>query len=206
MKDYPSIPGSLGQEYQEFDAYVFDKQDGSNLRAELNKKRGFYKFGTRNRMFDVTDPVFGKGVSLFKSIFEERVMKLATDNKWESVVVFAEFVGDHSFAGQHDPADNHTLFLFDIAPHRQGILGPSDFLKFTENWSNTIAFLGVQKWTRGFVQMVKDDKIAGVTFEGVVGKAGQGHQQTRAKAKTQKWVDKVLARYNADDAQKLINS
>lgn len=206
MKDYPSIPGSFGQDFREFDAYIFDKIDGSNLRAQFNSNRGFYKFGTRNRLFDETDPVFSKGVGLFKTLFEDKVADAAKKERWESVIIFAEFAGPNSFAGWHDPSDNHTLALFDIAPHKKGLLGPKEFLKITKDWHNVVSFLGIQRWTRGFVQQIREDKIAGVTFEGVVGKTGDGHKQIRAKAKTQKWVDKVLAKYGNDEGSKIVNS
>lgn len=37
------------------------------------------------------------------------------------------------------------------------------------------------------------------TFEGVVGKAGEGHKLIMAKAKTQAWLDKVKALYGDKD-------
>jgi hypothetical protein len=202
MKDYPSIPGSNGQEFREFDAFVFDKADGSNLRAELSIKRGFYKFGTRHRMFDESDPVFG-----FKSVWQDRLIKLTKDNKWESVIIFCEFHGPKSFAGYHDSEDNKTLTLFDICPHKHGFIGPKEYIKLVTPFEqDCAAFIGNYKWTRGFVQEVRDNKIPGVTFEGVVGKAGDGHKIIRAKAKTQLWIDKVKSKYLPDEAEKIICS
>ena len=43
-------------------------------------------------------------------------------------------------------------------------------------------------------------------FEGVVGKAGDGHKIVRAKAKTQAWVDKVKEVYGEIAAEKILNS
>ena len=206
MKSYPSIEGSGGQNFQEFDAFVFDKYDGSNLRAELSKKRGFYKFGTRNRMFDETDPVFGCAINLFKSTWESVISDTAKKERWDSVIIFAEFWGPGSFAGQHEPTDPKVLTLFDVAPHKQGIIGPKEFLSLFGNHEHTAKFLGREKWTRGFVQRVRNGEIPGITCEGVVGKAGTGHDQVRAKAKTQAWIDRVLARYGAEEGQKLVDS
>ena len=46
MKQYPSIPGLKELEkLKGRKIYVFDKIDGSNIRAEWNPKKGFYKFG-----------------------------------------------------------------------------------------------------------------------------------------------------------------
>ena len=60
MKSYPSIPKDIPP--SEFVA--FGKLDGSNIRAEWNPKKGFYKFGTRTKIIDASTPVFGKAVNL----------------------------------------------------------------------------------------------------------------------------------------------
>lgn len=205
MKSYPSISGSMGQDFQEFDAYVFDKYDGSNLRAEYTKKRGLWKFGTRNRMFDKTDPVFGPAVDLFKSTWEDIVGRVCAQERWESVIIFCEFWGPNSFAGTHDPNDKYTLTLFDVNPYKKGILGPKQFLKLFGEHEHTAKFLGREHWTRGFVQRVRNGEYPCI-LEGVVGKAGDGHDQIRAKAKTQAWIDKVLARYGEAEGKKIIES
>ena len=54
MKSYPTIPR---QNRRLNYAYVFDKLDGSNIRAEWNPKKGFYKFGSRTRLLG-TDQEF----------------------------------------------------------------------------------------------------------------------------------------------------
>lgn len=48
--------------------------------------------------------------------------------------------------------------------------------------------------------------LPGVTFEGVVGKAGDGHRVIMAKAKTQAWVDRILARYGEDERRRIVDS
>ena len=47
------------------------------------------------------------------------------------------------------------------------------------------------------VQRVREGELEGVTFEGVVGKAGEGHKLIMAKAKTQAWIDAVRSRCGA---------
>jgi hypothetical protein len=204
MKSYPSIPRSTGQTFHEFDAYVFDKLDGSNLRWEWARKSGWYKCGTRNRLFDETDPVFGGAFKVFNETLAVPLEKLARDERWERVIVFTEFWGPRSFAGQHEPDDPKILTLFDVAPHKKGILGPRDFLKLFEHLQIP-RFLGQQRWTRGFVEQVRRGEIEGITDEGVVGKAGDGHKLVMAKAKTQVWIDKVMARYG-DEGTKIVES
>src|SRR5579885_1806230 len=122
MKSYPSIPASTGTSFKELtDAWVFAKPDGSNLRFEWSKKRGWYKYGTRTRLFDASDPGFGKAIELWKEP-EEVIVKVAKDERWESMVCFAEFHGPNSFVGVHDPADQHVLSLFDVAANKKGFL------------------------------------------------------------------------------------
>jgi hypothetical protein len=62
VKEYPSIQTGC---VQRFRAHIFDKLDGSNLRFEWTKKRGWFKHGTRTRLFDETDPVFGGAIAMF---------------------------------------------------------------------------------------------------------------------------------------------
>lgn len=206
MKPYPSIQSSNGQKFREFEAHVFDKIDGSNLRFEWTRKAGWTKFGTRTRLFDHTDPDFGIAISLFFASWQEQLTKVARDERWNHLIVFMEFWGDKSFAGKHDPADGKRLTLFDVCPDKKGIMGPKEFLDLFETFPIP-RFFGVRKWTRGFVERVRNGEApSGMTFEGVVGKGGSGHKLVMAKAKTQAWVDKVLAQYGETEGKKLVES
>ncbi len=207
MKDYPHIHRGTGQNFQEIpNAYVFDKLDGSNLRAEGSRKKGWYKFGSRTQLIDHTHPFLGSFLPLFKAEFEDKLSKMMTDERWDSATVYGEFLGDHSFAGWHDPNDLKRYFIFDIAPYKKGILGPKEFLRLAETYQFAHpAFLGNFNWTRGFVEQVWRGEVP-CTFEGVVGKGGDGHKLVMAKAKTQAWIAKVKATHTAVEAEKIINS
>ena len=205
MKDYPSIPRSTGQDFREFDAYVFDKLDGSNLRWEWARKSGWYKHGTRTRLFDETDEVFGGAIAIFQRTLAEPLIKIARDERWERMIVFTEFWGPRSFAGLHEPEDEKQLTLFDVNPYKKGILGPKQFLKLFGHL-NVPRFLGTRRWTRGFVEHVRHGEISDITEEGVVGKGGEGHKLVMAKAKTQKWIDRVLAKYGEEEGRKIVDS
>ncbi len=204
MKSYPSILHATGQSFREFDAHVFDKLDGSNLRWEWSKKAGWHKFGTRRRLFDEKDEVFGEAIDLFKQKLAEPVERIAHDQRWPRIVAFTEFWGLESFAGLHEPEDSKFLTLFDIDVYKQGLIDPRKFLKLFDDL-DIPRYLGKMKWTRGFVQSVRDGDIP-VTFEGVVGKAMAGRKRIMAKAKTQAWVDRVIERYSSDEAESLIRS
>lgn len=205
MKSYPSIP----RDFRDFQAYCFDKKDGSNLRFEFSKKKGWYKFGTKTRLLDTSDPTFGPAIPLFQSTLAEPLTKIARDNRWESVIVFAEFWGKESFAGYHVDGDPKTLSLFDVAPYKQGILPPKEFIKlFVENPNvPTVDFIGQYHWTRGFVDRVWNEDVPGLSFEGCVGKAGSKHSDlVMAKAKCRRWIEKVKGKFTQDEAELLINS
>ena len=209
MKEYPSIARSTGQGFVDLgEAYIFDKLDGSNLRFEVSPKKGLVKQGTRTRLFDESDPVFGGAIRLFNETLLEPILKMVKDNRWERAIVFGEFWGEGSFAGLHDPIAQKHISLFDINPHKKGILGPREFLKLTKElpFPLTANFLGRHHWTRGFVERIWEEAISGITLEGVVGKIGDGHELKMAKAKTKRWVEKVQEKCSPEDAEKLINS
>lgn len=205
MKHYPSITRSTGQSFQEFEAHVFDKLDGSNLRAEWSRKKGWNKFGTRERLFDETDEVFGEAIKIFMESLTPGIDPVVKDQRWDGVTVFMEFWGPQSFAGQHIKEDPKQLTLFDVNPYKKGILGPREFLNLFGHLSYTPKYFGKMNWTRGFVERVRKGEFEGITFEGVVGKAGDGHKLIMAKAKTQAWIDKVHAQYG-EAGDKIVNS
>jgi hypothetical protein len=208
MKPYPSIQSSNGQKFREMHSYVFDKLDGSNLRFEYSRKQGWHKFGTRNRLFDHTDPDFGIAIPIFLEGWQDKLNEVIKKNRWDHLIVFMEFFGEHSFAGKHDLADAKTLVLFDACPNKKGILGPKEFMDQFGHL-RIPKFLGIHNWTRGFVERIRtgqDETSPKVTFEGVVGKSGTGHKLIMAKAKTQAWIDKVLSQYGPVEGKKIVDS
>lgn len=204
MKAYPSILNSNGNNFREFNAHVFDKLDGSNLRFEWAKKSGWYKYGTRTRLFDQSDKDFGCAIPLFHEKIANGVEKVAIDNRWDRLIVFCEFYGDNSFAGKHLD-EPKKLAIIDVDVYKKCIIGPSQFIKLFSHL-DIPNYLGIHNWTRGFVEQVRNNEIDGITFEGVVGKAGEGHKLIMRKAKTQTWIDKVHSVYSQEDAEKIINS
>ena len=207
MKDYPSIASSIGQEFREIpNAHVFDKLDGSSMRAEWNKKRGWYKHGKRHGLIDSTNPHLLAAPDVFMATMGEQIAKLATDSRWQTVVVFYEFWGTKSIAGLHYEGDTFHATLFDAALDKKGFLGPKEFRKTFEDLVPTARCLGQMNWTRGFVDSVRKGLVEGITFEGVVAKAGTRHDIIRAKAKTQAWVDRVIEVYGEMAGRKLVES
>lgn len=209
MKDYPSIPRSSGQTFQEIpNALIFDKLDGSNMRSEWSRKQGWYKHGKRNGLIDDSNPHLVIVPELFMQRLAEPLARIAHDNRWQSLIVYYEFWGTKSVAGQHfdEPLTHKFLTVFDAVPDKKGFLGPVDFRRLFEDNVSCARYLGTYNFTRGFVDRVRTGEFEGPTFEGVVAKAGSGHKIVRGKAKTQKWIDRVIEIHGAEAAKRLIES
>jgi hypothetical protein len=207
MKDYPSIARATGQAFREIpNASVFDKLDGSSMRSEWVPKRGWYKHGRRNGLVDDSNPHLAKVPELFSSTIAEALERVARDHRWQHLVVFYEFWGPQSLAGRHFEEDPKYLTLFDAAADKKGFLGPDAFRKSFEDQVETARYLGTVNWTRGYVQKVRDGEVEGITLEGVVAKAGTKHDIIRSKAKTQVWIDRVMALYGPVEGKKIVES
>lgn len=205
MKRYPSIPRKLLGKKRARLTHVFDKLDGSNLRFEWDRKHGWHRFGSRRRVLERNDPTFGGAMAIFESTLAEPIERVAVDQSWSALVAFAEFWGPGSLAGQHVPGAEQYLSLFDVAPYRHGFVGPERFLELFGECP-TPRYLGEHQWDDDFVAKVRAGQLDGVTFEGVVGKAGDRHRLVMVKAKTQAWVDAVLARYGTEQGSTLAES
>jgi hypothetical protein len=208
MKDYPSIPSARGQQFREIqNALVFDKKDGSSMRSEWNRKRGWYKHGRRTGLLDDSNASLAQVPILFDQRLAEPLARIAHDAHWQSLVVFYEFWGMESVAGLHVDDDPKFLTVFDCAPEND-MLGPVEFRKAFEDKVPTADCLGTMHWTRGLVDQVRRGELAGVTLEGVVGKAldRRSGEIVRAKAKTQAWVDRVLQVHGVERGTRLIDS
>lgn len=206
MKDYPSIPQSMGTKFQEISgSYVFDKLDGSSMRSEWSSKRSWYKHGRRSGLLDDSNLDLIDVPSLFIHTMGDTLDKLARNMRWQHLIVFYEFWGQKSLGGLHVNGDPKFVTLFDADADKKGIIGPKRFLETFEGVVPTPKFLGIHNFTRGFVNLVRENKVPGVTFEGVVAKAGDGHHIVRAKAKTQQWIDAIRA-LHGPKAESIINS
>lgn len=199
MKSYPSISGN--HDYSNI-FYVFDKLDGTNIRAEWSKKKGFYKFGTRNQLFDETNKQWGKSIFLISEIESEfrRIMK---NFNISSTVGFFEFYGSSSFAGQHDLNNEMKITLFDLSPDKKGLVEPRIFLEYFRNSNiNIPKLLYNGKIGSEFINSVKNDTLEGITFEGVVCKSINYKSPGLPfmfKIKTNKWLDKLKVYCKEDE-------
>lgn len=193
MKSYPEIIGP--SKAPKSHCFAFEKLDGSNLRYEWSRKRGWYKFGTRNCMINATNPDFGIGWNLFLDRYSDEIIKVFKDNKefrnLESVVVFCEYFGPNSFAGNHEKTDREKMevVLFDVNLHKKGFMLPKDFVRYFSHLKiPKVVYEG--NFNIQFVKDVFENKYN--LKEGVVAKGGDSqHELWMSKAKTKNWLDKL---------------
>lgn len=202
MKKYPKIEyikDIIGME-----ATVFNKLDGSNLRFEWNKKRGWFKFGTRNNLMDKDYPELGAGIEIFLNKYGEDLSKVFVDKykKVESFVVFGEFFGPNSFAGSHLKEDKKDVVLFDVNGYKKGFLPPDEFIQnFGHLDIPEILYKG--EMSQDIITSIKENHWNLV--EGVVVKGNWGKEVWMTKIKTNDWISKVKEKFKEEELRLLFN-
>lgn len=192
MKEYPSIQGEIVRD----PIYAFDKLDGSNIRAEWSKKRGFYKFGKRHGLVDETDPLLGEAKGLVLETYSEALGRIFTKQRWQQALCFFEFHGPGSFAGNHSD-EPHEVTLFDVSYEKKGFLEPKPFLKLFEGRVKIAPLLYHGNPNATFVESVHNRQLEGMTFEGVVckGPLVSPGRPLMFKIKSRAWIEAVKTRF-----------
>lgn len=198
MKSYPSISA----DHQNIDVYGFPKYDGSNLRAEWSRKQGFYKFGSRTRLLDRNEKPLGEGINLFLEKYEKSLSECFKSERYESAICFFEFFGENSFAGLHQD-EPHQVIVFDIAPHKKGILPPQDYLRLAKKYCLDVSLpIYHGNANSDFINQVKNGTLPGMTFEGVVCKSNplkKGQMPNMFKVKNTAWYLKLKERCQSEE-------
>jgi len=184
MKTYPHITTKI---VPEMHTYVFDKLDGSNIRAEWSKKQGFYKFGSRQRLLGEDQGIIWNAKQMIEDKYGIDLDRIFRQQRYERAVAFFEFYGQFSFAGNHEENDKHDVVLIDVAPYKKGMLVPRDFLKlFADLDTPNVLFTGTI--TTGLIDEIKAGTLDGMSFEGVVCKGVQKNKPYMYKVKSRKWL------------------
>lgn len=196
MKQYPSI----GTKFVRTKIVAFDKLDGSNIRAEWSSKKGFYKFGSRNRLIDRNQPILGESVDLIIEKYGERLGSIFSAKKWDRAIAFFEFYGENSFAGSHE-VEEHQVTLIDVNVYKRGMLEPLHFIELFEDVGiPKVLYKGVLD--EDLVTAVKNGTLEGMSFEGVVCKYRDKKMNTSKmiKIKNRDWIDKLKLNCDGNDA------
>ena len=194
MKQYPEIPGGkkapLGKP-----CIAFYKYDGSNLRWEWSSKKGWYKFGTRTRLFNETDPIFAPAIPLFMETMADELVERFKDIEKgiSSAIVFTEYFGIQSFAGGHVEDDPKYLKLFDVNLYKRGIMAPRQFVKNFGFLPYAAKVVYDGTLNKSFIDDVRNGRYQ--VDEGVVAKG----DSFMVKIKTLAYLDK-LKQFNKDIA------
>lgn len=202
MKAYPSVSTAVDLSLH---YCVFDKLDGSNLRAEWTPKRGFYKFGSRTQLLTPDQAPLWPAQARITAL-EARLRPALSRLKADRVVCFFEWFGPQSFAGSHpDPADAMDLALLDVDVFKQGRLPPDAVVALAADAGvRTPTLLHRGRIDDGFLQDVRQGRLPGVTFEGVVGKSQAIDRREGGplmfKHKAQAWLDRLREACGEDEA------
>lgn len=198
MKEYPSMSDVVMHGKH---CYVFDKLDGSNIRAEWMRKNGFYKFGARKRLLDKNEDILGEAVHLIQQQ-RDKFDELFRSNRWMNATCFFEFLGENSFAGQHAKED-HKVVLFDVTYEKKGFLPPKEFSHMFKDFE-TPKLLHVGTVNKTLENMIRNSTLEGMTFEGVVCKFKEpGGRHRMFKIKSDAWRHKLKTLYA--DQPEIIN-
>jgi hypothetical protein len=198
MKQYSSIGHEhvSGKSY-----YVYDKLDGSNMRVEWTKKKGFVKFGSRTQLVDAnTGPLGAFSIPLMQAQ-EELISGALGPLQVQEATCFFEFFGPQSFAGVHQweqDRDKFKVVLFDVTLFKKGFMMPKEFQKTFEGIVPLPNLLHIGNVTEDLVRQIKDGTLEGITEEGVVCKSSplkNGYPPYCFKIKTEKWINRVKALY-----------
>jgi hypothetical protein len=197
MKSYPSMPRYKDISIGNNTITAFAKLDGSNIRVEFEPKKGFTKFGSRTKLIDEQTPILGKAISLIKP-YESICSEVFKGQK--RVMLYWEFYGPKSFAGQHDPNDDHRVALLDVELFQKGFLTPSDFVSKLDGKLPLAPVLYRGVMSPEFVLSVQKGTLEGMPEEGVVCKYVQRDQVHRFKLKSDTWIQKVKAKFGDNPA------
>jgi len=200
VKQYPSIPGPKDTTVPYGENCVgYYKYDGSNLRCEWNKKKGWYKFGTRHRLFDHRDEQFNQAIPIFLEKvgpIVEQIVRLEVKGITD-FIVYTEYLGPNSFAGSHLSDDPKQLILLDVHIPKKGFIVPKRFNKIFEGQEFTPEVVYEGKFTAELVADVRAGRYP--LNEGMMCK-GSDHRGTvwMTKIKTQAYLDKLKGNFGDD--------
>lgn len=204
MIEYPSIINS--SKAPRSHCIAFDKLDGSNFRAKYTPKRGFDVFGTRTQLIDETTPFWSEMVMLFKEHHQNSLEKLFKKSKdfrdFREIIVFGEFYGENSFAGQHEN-EPHKIVIFDVlVGHKvRKFLKPREFIRTIGEEVEIPRIVYEGDLNDSFINDVRNNVFGlkeGVICKGTETSGAFSGGCWMCKIKTQQYLDSLKERFKED--------
>jgi len=198
MKQYPSIEQKIhfGEP-----VYVFGKEDGSNMRVEWDRKKGFHKWGRRNGLLDDSNPILKRFPEVFLEKYGTGLDEALRKARFEQVVCFAEFHGPNSFAGTHKEEEQQTATLFDVDVYKKGLMPPKEFLEhFGHLPVQSLLYEG--NFTQEIYNQVRAGTLPGMPLEGVVCKGVKDRKSAQPlmfKVKSLAWLQRLREHCNGNE-------
>jgi hypothetical protein len=194
MKQYPSIPAEirLGTKI-----IGFNKYDGSCIRSEWNKKKGFYKFGTRTRLLGEDEKPFGEAIGIIKEKYERDLSDIFIKERQLDVICFFEFWGPNSAFGMHQD-EKHDVTLFDVNYYKKGIMSPREFVKTFKN-IDIAEPLWDGNCNSELVELVRQSKLPNMGNEGIVCKLTDSKKSEMFKIKSLSWYARLKEHCNGNE-------
>lgn len=198
---YPKIPDGANCPLKQ--CIAFEKLDGTNLHWVWDN--GWVSFGTRRHRYSLDK----SGIDFFKKehpeldeesgpckYFNWEIVpgsdSLFDRHKIKKAVLFTEWCGFQSFAGQHNPNDPTKILVpFDLEVDGK-MMPPVSFINLFQGYRiPKIVFRG--KYTGQFVEDVRNGKYP--VKEGVVVKGMVKDQVYMTKIKTNDYMEKLKDKF-----------
>lgn len=202
MQQYPSIEGP--NKAPHLPCIAFYKYDGSNLRFEWSRKRGWHKYGSRRQIIDASHEQFGEAVGMFHQgglahVIESLILNRKEYRNIDKMTAFAEYYGEKSFAGNHVEGDPKRLVLIDMHIGKHGFMSPRDFANiFSQNVADAAEIVYEGNLNASFIDEVKKstERTGLCLTEGVVCKGGSNSRDAwSCKIKTIEYLEKLKKVY-----------
>jgi len=190
MLAYPKMPNSTNAPFGAH-CVAFNKLDGSNLRWLWTDKKGWCRQGTRVRLFDQSDDMFGPAIEQFMNELADPLEQRIRDLRQKNFTVFTEWWGVKSFAGNHEADDPKFINVIEVADQKERMLDVYSYLEAFGDWAPRIVYQG--EITEEFIQDVRANKFQ--TEEGVVVKGLVKKKPFMFKVKTDEYKKKLIGIY-----------
>lgn len=199
-RGYPKIPDSKNCPLKQ--CIAFEKYDGTNTRFLWEQNRWTY-FGTRRFLFSFDEAGIEEcrnkysHLAIAPALFNKIFASIGERYQGHNLILYAEFLGDQSFAGFHKTNDPKRLILIDAEIDGK-MLPPQEFLDtFSHLPESNIARVIYQgKYSGRLAEDVRKGKYD--VDEGVVIKGIVKGEIYRAKIKTDQYLQRLQEAFQSD--------